>query len=1078
VAAANEQIKRHVEQLLADAEKEAERGNWVQARTLADAVVALDPDNEPGEEIRRRAHSQMHPGDRRQLTVMFCDVVGSTALSAASDPEVTHDLLRSYQEVCTTAVRKHDGHVSQYVGDGVVAYFGYPYVHEDDGRRAVNAGLDLLEGMRDVAEHARSHHGVEFHVRVAVHTGLVVRAELGGPSRGDRDAIVGETPNVAARLQDHARPDSLLISAATERLVRGLFQCTMKGPFELRGIDRPITAYEVTGRTFAETRFEATERAAPFVDRALERKRLTELWQSVEAGGSASILLEGEPGVGKSRLALEFRNHLEAAGYATVSCACSEYRSSTPLYPIRRLLANLPALRGESGLEIEPLRAALADLGRESLTQAFADLLHLPEGGWSDIEIDPQQVRRLVLETLVEWVASAAADSPILAVIEDIHWADASTLELVDKIVESQPSGLMLVATAREGFEPSSQKTEPLVVSRMDEVGLRGMVEALPESRDLTESDIAEVIERSDGIPLCLEELVRAGAPGAYDEGHRGRSDTEFTVPPALLEPLLARLSSPEVDLGLAQVMATIGPDVDPKVLEAVTGMERNLLIDRIDGLIRARVIEQNSDDLGHFRFRHQLVGDVAYETQLLAVRKQRHSEIADILRAMELPSASADIAALAHHLERAERISEAVDAHVRAAGESIAHGAIVEAVVQLDHAFGLLEQVGDDGERLALELTVRQTRGLAWASLAGYSAPAAAEDFERCADLCRELGPAIHGIPSLRACWYYCIIHGQLDRAEEVVLVDLPRFEESQDAAGAAGAWSGIKFGRGEISGAIETMESYLAAMYATDLGSSPEEWPLPDDPVVNTWSVLGLARWIAADTVGSDEAFERGAERAETLDFPHGPFCRAYVLLVRSVVYQLEQNAAGVTLAVEEMAAIGERHGFALFDICANLHGALTRSGEDPEQGIPETVRAFDTFRMLGMDLWNPWGYTVIGENWLAAGDATACLEALAVASSEAERTGSSFWAAETLRLRGLARLRSGDEHGIDDLTEGALLARGQGARLFELRCRIELARALGGEEKVLLQSLLDELDPNARLPELAVARGILGS
>jgi predicted ATPase len=227
-------------------------------------------------------------------------------------------------------------------------------------------------------------------------------------------------------------------------------------------------------------------------------------------------------------------------------------------------LGNLPALRGETGLEVEPLRAALTDLGRGNLVQAFADLLHLPEGGWADIEIDPQQVRHLVLETLVEWVATAAARNPILAIIEDLQWADASTLELIDMVVEAQPPGLMLVATAREGFQPSSPRTEAIVVDRMGATELRGMVEALPEGRNLAESDIAELIERSDGIPLCLEELVRAGASGAYALGDTGRLDANFTVPPALLEPLLARLSSPQVDLPLAQLMATIGQEVDP----------------------------------------------------------------------------------------------------------------------------------------------------------------------------------------------------------------------------------------------------------------------------------------------------------------------------------------------------------------------------------------------------------------------------------------------------------------------------------------------------------------------------------
>ncbi len=435
-----DRISGHVRVLLGDALEEAASGDWERARPLAEAVLALQPDNADARSIVQQANAARSPGERRQLTVVFSDVVGSTALAAVADPEVILDVLGTYHSACARVVNKHDGYIAQFLGDGVLAYFGYPRAHEDDARLAVQAGLEILVAVEEVAQTIRARYDLDFAVRVAVHTGLVVRAELTAAQYRNRDAIAGQTPNLAARLQDLARPGTLVISGATYQLVEGFFVCEPLGRLALRGIDDGVDAYQVTGRTLAETRLEAATQSAPFVGRDLEMGRLAAMWRKVQDRGSASLLIRGEPGVGKSRLALTFRNLVESDGGGAVSSACSTYQSETPLYPIVRLLMTVLGvdLRDDAGAAVEPLRTSLAAVGREDMLGAFADLLRLPrQEGWSSPEVDPQQLRQAVLDTLLQWVVVEAGRAPTLIVIDDLQWADASTLELIDRVVRA-----------------------------------------------------------------------------------------------------------------------------------------------------------------------------------------------------------------------------------------------------------------------------------------------------------------------------------------------------------------------------------------------------------------------------------------------------------------------------------------------------------------------------------------------------------------------------------------------------------------------------------------------------------------
>jgi class 3 adenylate cyclase len=1072
----DDRIEENVSRLISDAASEADARSWEKARALAEAAIALQPGNAEAQLILARADAALSPGERRQLTVVFCDVVGSTALSGVADPEVMRDVLSAYQSACARVVVERGGYIAQLLGDGVLAYFGYPTAHEDDARRAVDAGLDILAAMEDVGRAVRQRHNLDFGVRVAAHTGLVVRAEMTAAQHRQRDAIVGETPNLAARLQSRAHPGTLVISGATYQLVRGFFTCEPLGRLDFRGVSFGVDVYEVTARTLAETRLEADREPAPFVGRRLELARLGTLWEKVEHYGSASVLIQGEPGVGKSRLALVFRQRIEFDGGAAVSCACSAYRMSTPLYPIRRLLASVLGVDFREAAEdaIRLLGAVLSSIGREHLLTAFADLIGLPPAeNWAPIELEPQQLRQEVLDTLVEWVRFAARRAPLMIVIDDLQWSDPSTLDLIHRLIATEMPGLLLMMTARDELPTLGGAVEIIDLGRLADVDLRDLLSALPEGRGLSGLDISLMIRRSEGVPLYLEELVRAGPSRPSGVEAVLPAESRFTVPPALLEPLLARLASPQVDLSLVQVMATIGQEADARLLEQVTGLPPVAMRERVSGLVRAQLIEVSEGDRPIYRFRHQLLGEVAYQMQLLPVRRGRHSVIADVLSALNPPHVPVDAGALAYHLERSDRLEEAVMAHVRAAAESMAHGGFAEAIGQFDHAMELVGRFDDRKVQLALELIVRQARGMAWVSLAGYASPGAASDLERCADLCRELGSAVDGVPSLMVVLYYSVIRGELDRAEDVLLIDRQRLAPDPEAIPVECAWGGIRFGRGQISDAIKVMEAFLTSPYSRNLGSTPTQWPLPDDPVVVTWATLGLARWMAADATGAEEAFRNAEDRSRKLDFPHGPFCRAYVLLIRTLVYQLAADLDQADAAVREMDAIATRHSFALFTICANLHRTWTGTYDDLASSIPLLEAAFADFRLLGMDLWNPWGSTMLADALLRAGDSEGALRYADEANAEAQRTGAMFWSAETMRIRGLARLAHGDRGGTQDLEQAASIAMGQGALLFELRANLDLLRFGARDRWKRLGDLVAGLPSSEGVPEVEAVR-----
>lgn len=1040
----NQRFERRVAELLDDARDAAARHDSPAVRALAESVLALDPENEDARGLLDEGRlAGAEEGEWRQLTVMFSDVIGSTRLSAEHDPEVYREALRAYQEIVAAAVRRYDGHVARLLGDGVLVYFGYPTPHEDDPRRGVMAGLDMCAQLRELGPSIKERHGVDLAVRVAIHTGMVIRGEMGAATSPERDSIVGETPNVAARLQDHAPPGGLVISEDTHRLVRGYFEFEPLGSLELKGVPRPVDAYEVLGETPETSRIEAQAELSPLVDRDDERERLRDLWGEVLAGGSHAAIVRGEPGIGKSRLLDAVVARVRVDQGSTFPFRCSTFHATTHLYPARRMVADVCGIDAASGLDEAPsrLREALGRCGLEHHLPLFGALVGVSPGpDFPGPELDGQMLREATLAALLEWIEAEATRSAGVLIVDDIQWADPSTIELLNRVIARRATRLLVLLASRNEFEAPWSSIEAIELGPLAPLDLEGIAAASPAASRMAAADVERLARRSDGIPLYFEELLRLEEQPSGGPAPRLAS-SETAIPPALLDPLLARIAAPGVELGLIQTLACIGQEVRHDLLAAVVDVPDSELRLDLAALADAGLLKRAASEPPIYHFRHHLLRELAYETQLKPARAQRHSRIADALRDRVAGAGSTDAGLLAQHLEQAGRLPEAVMALVAAARQAQTDGAFAEATQVLDHALELVEEVDDPDAQGLLELAVRRARGFSAVATLGYAAPDAAFEHERCLELCRMLEPGTEHLPDLIAVWSYYVLKGDLDRADDVIAADRGRIIGAPDEPPNELFTGFNRFFRGDFNAAQADHEAYLASAYGQRSKTHPA-WPLPSDPTATSWALLALAIQLRGEPDRAAEAMAKAKARATALPFPWGPFSQAFVAAYACLLAILVRDYPAADAEVTELLAVSERHGFVFFTLYGQLQRAIATLRPGGRADLEAVDQALALWRMVGADLWVPGFLTEIAEHRLRRGDVDGAREFVRDAEAIAEQSGARYWAAETTRVRGECRLAAGDAGGADDLHAAADLAARQGAVLFERRAQAALS------------------------------------
>jgi class 3 adenylate cyclase/tetratricopeptide (TPR) repeat protein len=755
-------------------------------RRLLDAIAAFDASTPVADTSGLAAETiatlALAPADaeRRQLTVMFCDLVGSTALSARLDPEDLREVIGAYHRTVDRVVAGLDGFVAKYMGDGVLVYFGYPQAHEDDAERAVRAGLGVIESVGRL-----DFKSVELQARVGIATGLVVVGDLIGKGSAQEQSVVGETPNLAARLQALAEPDAVVIAAGTRRLVGDLFEYRDLGAVEVKGIVVPVPAWQVLRPSAVASRFEALRGSAltRLVGRDEEIELLVRRWARAKAGDSHIVLLSGEPGIGKSRIVAALQEQLRGEPHTRIRYFCSPQHQNSALYPVIRQLEHAAGFERDDPLEIklDKLEALLgAAAAVECDIALVAELLSLDGGGrYPPLDLSPQRKRDLTSEALLRQLENLAQQQPVLLLFEDLHWIDPTSRALLDRIIE-RVEGLpvLLIATFRPEFQPpwiGQPQVTVMALNRLDRNEMAALVRQLVvgNKTPLPQDIIEEIIERTDGVPLFAEELTKA----VLEAGDCAPTTVSSVPPPSLAVPttlyasLMARLDRlGPVPKELAQIGAAIGREFPLDLMARVASRDQNELQTALDRLLDAGLVfQRGAHPQALFLFKHALIQETAYQSLLKSTRQQYHQQIAQVLIDYFPETVQTQPELLAHHYTEAGLLERSVIYWQKAGQHASQRSAHIEAATHLTRGLKVIALLPDTSERAQYELALQTTLGPVLMATKGYASADVGQAYRRARELCHLIGETPQLFQVLLGLRFFYQVGGGLQNAREL---------------------------------------------------------------------------------------------------------------------------------------------------------------------------------------------------------------------------------------------------------------------------------------------------------------------
>jgi len=978
------------------------------------------------------------PSRRLQLTVMFCDVVGSTRVSRGRDVEAYFSLLRAYYDACRPVVQRHGGFVAQHHGDGIYVWFGYPAPSEDDGVRAVRAGLDLLLVLRRLSARLEAEMGEPLSVRIAAHAGEVLMTLVDGEPR---PLAFGHTPNLAAKLQQAAEPGTMVVSTDLLRLIGDRFEVEARPGAKLPD-GTVVPAYTIVGESQRPGRVGRSWRT-PLVGREGQVRLLRQAWSSVQGGAARTVTLAGDRGVGKTRLASTVLEFVDPGSANVLDYVCAPFDSAAALRPFRQLLAQAagvdpddpPALAGAL------LQDHLDDrLGfDQSAAVVLGAVLDLPAATIGPPPpLDPSRLAQLTAELLVAWLTRLAAEKPTVVLIDDVTDADPSSLAVLTQLVAAAPPGLLLLLTTRSGAPAvpflTGGQVEVVRLAPLGEGAAHALINAVPGGPEMAPFVRDRVLAQSEGIPFYLEELTRAAQEAA------GASSLPITVTGRLQ----ARLTAPGVDRAAIAALATAADAVDADVLAVVLGTTADEVRHRLAGAMsRDLVVEVGSGGTGYW-FRHGLLSDAAYALQLQDDRTTMHGRLADAMTGRATDGRPVDWLAAGRHLRLAGRPLDAYEALLVAAGQARLAGAMPEALEIYGDVLRIVDDIADPDARALLEIRCRLLRGVTAVSARGFGADEAVKDFERCAELCRELGPRPEHMSVMSGVYSFYMLQGDLPSARRIA-EDLRRWVAAAHAENwpeNVSAFGVLSFFEGDYTAAAallrEAMDRYA------ELPSRPvpvdENWLLPFDPSVTTLAHLASVLLITGNWAEGQAAGDRAIARAAMLPFPVGPFSMAYAKSYLAWAGAVTGNDAAAARLATDVRDIGRRHGFVFWESTGEIHLALARRGPDAAEIV--ALHA-SVWRLLRARVFLPYvltAATALSEPADPAG--------YAEAAELTRESGVRFYEAERLRLLA-ATAEPAEAAAI--LEEAWQLARDQGALLFELRAALDLVR-LGSDAAAL--------------------------
>jgi class 3 adenylate cyclase/tetratricopeptide (TPR) repeat protein/energy-coupling factor transporter ATP-binding protein EcfA2 len=1016
-------------QALEAARAAVQAGAWADALRLAGSVLARDPLYAGAFEVislARRALEQSREGsaERRQMTILFADVAGSTSLLAQLGSEAYRDLVLELHEAAAKAMSSFGGRIGQFLGDGILAYFSYPEAHEDDAQRAVYAGLDLLARLERAAPALAKRFGSKPALRLGIDTGRVVIGAAGAGQWTTVDSVFGDPAHVAARLQALAPVNSIFISDATRKLVERHFVLEPVGQQALAGYAAPVAVHRVV---------RASDGPHPdfpgptLCDRESEVAELERLWASVRAGAREELALVGEAGVGKSRLVEHLANVVTATGGRVVAIHCSAAFQSSAFYPVTAAVRRVLLGSIRDGASDEELRAALvkAELPDELVSRAIEPLSSLLDVRRS-VDMLPQQLRAAVFEVLLDLLGRLAAGTPLLLVFEDQHVADASTAELLKLIRERSTAPLLLLATQRPGAAVTPDFQRSLKLGPLPEPFARELVQR--SAPQLDESKVNDVVSGSAGLPLFLIEMARSLSSGP----------SLLSGPSATTALLTHRLDLLDDDSrSLVSDLSVLGTACSYPLMAAVSELPTERLERALARLLHSELLVAIASSQGSiFQFRHPLYQELAYDRQLLAARKRRHARSADaLIEQYERLEQGALPELVAHHLEHGDRTPESIGWWQRAGERAAASAAHSEAIAHFERGLKALPSLGATPERIQFELILQLSYGASCSAVYGYADTRSMQAYTRASEIGAAAPDATLLLPALWGIWAYYVVRGAHAQALELTTrcLTLADAAGSADVRAVAGGIGGAQF---VYVGRWQDAEGELSlATHAR----GPMTQLFPQDPALSSRVLLALVKLLRGDEAAARGELETALAGAAALTGRQAEFTRAYVFCFAAWYAQVNDDSAQALGLAQQALAIAQRNNFETWLGAGALHiaGALTELG-DFATGLPLFAQALSGWRNAGAELMLPYFFGRYGRAQVRAGQISEGIETLRQALSVARASGEVFYDAELHRFLAEALAESGadPETVLRERESAERIAGEQGALLFGRR------------------------------------------
>jgi predicted ATPase/class 3 adenylate cyclase len=978
--------------------------------------------------------------ERRQLTVMFCDLVGSTELSARLDPEDLREVIAAYHRTVAEIVVGLDGFVAKYMGDGVLVYFGYPRAHEDDAERAIRAGLRVVDavGHLDVRS-------IELQARIGIATGLVVVGDLIGEGSAQEQSVVGETPNLAARLQALAEPDAVVIAAGTRRLVGDLFEYRDLGTVEVKGVAAPVRAWRVLRPSTVASRFEALRGAAltPLVGRDEEIDLLLRRWARAHTGDGQVVLISGEPGIGKSHITAELEGRLHAEQHIRLRHFCSPYHQDSALYPFVDQLGRASGFAPDDppAARLEKLEALLARAVPPEEDVAFlADLLSLPASDRHPLpNLSPQRKKERTLEALIRQLEGLARQQPVLMVFEDAHWVDPTSRELLDLTIEHVRNlPVLLIVTFRSEFQPvwiGQPQVTMLALNRLDRRDRSALVAQIAGGKALPDEVVDQIVDRTDGVPLFIEELTKSVLESGVPL---------VGIPTTLHDSLMARLDRLASVRQVAQTGAAIGRQFSYALLRAVSDLPDDELQASLARLVASElVLQRGMHSEAVYTFKHALVQDAAHGSLLRSTRQQLHAEIAEALEAHSPELMDSQPELFAQHCAEAGLVEKSVAYWAKAGRRSAGRSAMAEAAVQLQKGLDQLALLPDSPERQRQELGLSSSQGAVLFVVKGHAAPETGQVYARARELWEQLGSPAEFLRVPYGQSRYHVVRGEFDLALSLEADLLRLSREHNDSSGLVlGHYSSARnlMFAGRFASSLTHLEQVLALYNPTSHRTLLHE--AGDDPHANTQGILGIVLFCLGYP---DQALiQSNAAIDEAQRLVHPPSL-ASVLALGSMLLALIGDSESLNDHAQHLIAVAVEQGFPWWSAQGTVYFGWGKvKNGDVAEGTSLLRRGLSIHRATGAELWMTHHITLLTRVFEIEGQIEEALTLLDEPLQIADRTGERWFVAELNRRKGELLLRQGHDAAAEELYLKALsIAREQEAKLWELRAAVSLAR-----------------------------------